>query len=147
MDDSARLTWHEHEDSVPAEPGLVVDQGLGDANEAAAPLHEVRPMSCFVHKADGHVIGGAVGRRWGRCGELQQLWVDASQRRQGLGAQLVRRFEDLARRHGCTQVYLETFSFQAPRFYRALGYRELAAIDGFAPGIVKFTMLHPLNDA
>ncbi len=137
--------WQEHDDSVPAELARSVDQGLGDANEVAAPLHEVRPMCCFVNDASGSVIGGAIGRRWGRSCELQQLWVDAAKRRQGLGAQLVRRFESIARRHGCTQVYLETFSFQAPRLYRALGYREIAAIDGFSTGIVRYTMLHGLD--
>jgi GNAT superfamily N-acetyltransferase len=134
-------TWHwELCDAPPADAAAVVDRGLGDFNAGAAPLHEVRPLACFVRDAQGTVVGGAVGRTWGRCCELQQLWVDAALRRQGLGAGLVRRFEQRAHERGCRTFYLETFSFQAPTLYRALGYEVVATIDGFAPGIAKHVM-------
>ncbi len=129
-----------HDDIPPAE-GERVDTGLGDANEAAAPLHEVAPLSCFARTPAGDVIGGAVGRTWGRCAELQQLWVDPAHRRQGLGARLVRAFEERAQARGCCTFYLETFSFQAPALYRSLGYEVKLAIEGFGPGIVKYTLV------
>lgn len=131
------LTVH---DELPREDWLVVDSGLGEANDAAAPLHEVRPLSCFLRAPDGTVVGGAVGRTWGRCCELQQLFVRAEQRRRGLGARLVRAFEARAGERGCTTFYLETFSFQAPSLYRSLGYAVKAETHGFAPGIVKYLM-------
>jgi ribosomal protein S18 acetylase RimI-like enzyme len=127
-------------DDVPKEAGAVVDTGLGDANDAAAPLYEVRKLSAFARLPSGEVIGGAVGRTWGECCELQQLWVHDAHRRQGLGAQLVRLFEQRAAERGCRTFYLETFSFQAPSLYRSLGYRVVAEIAGFAPGIAKFLM-------
>lgn len=122
-----------------------IDDGLDEANRRAAPLHEVRPIACVARDAAGAAVGGAVGRSWGRCAELQQLWVDPARRRQGLGAALVRRFEAVAAGRGCTQVYLETFSFQAPRLYHALGYAPMASIDGFAPGVAKFLMARRLD--
>jgi len=128
-------------DSYPAAEIAIVDQGLGEANEAAAPLHEVAPLSCFAHGAAGEVIGGAVGRRWGLCCELQQLWVEPTQRRQGIGASLVRAFEAQAINHGCTMFYLETFSFQAPSLYRSLGYEVAHAHEVFPHGIVKYLMI------
>ena len=131
-------------DDVPAEAGDVVDQGLGDANAAAAPLHEVRPLSCFARTPSGDVVGGAVGRTWGACCELQQLWVAPAHRRQGVGARLVRLFESQSAARGCRLAYLETWSFQAPSLYRALGYEVRCTIEGFGPGLAKFTMLHPL---
>lgn len=146
-----------------------IDAALGAANGVAAPLHEVRPLACLLHplrpasaprwpdagteegleegREAGHAVGGAVGRTWGRCAELQQLWVHESLRRQGLGAQLVRAFEAQAAARGCTLVYLETFSFQAPSLYRALGYETLATLEGFAPGIAKFIMARRLIEA
>jgi ribosomal protein S18 acetylase RimI-like enzyme len=134
-------------DDVPGADAHVVDAGLGAANDAAAPLHEVRRLAAFVRAADGALIGGAVGRTWGTCCELQQLWVDAAWRRRGLGARLVRAFEQRAQQRGCVTFYLETFSFQAPSLYRGLGYEERLAIDGFAPGIRKFTMVRELARA
>ncbi|MCW5658122.1 MAG: GNAT family N-acetyltransferase [Burkholderiaceae bacterium] len=136
-----RLTVHDEPDAAAAR---VVDQGLGDSNAAAAPLHEVRPLACFARAADGAVVGGAVGRRWGACAELQQLWVHPDLRRRGLGAQLVRAFEAHAAQHRCTTVYLETFSFQAPRLYASLGYEMRHTIEGFGHGIAKHLMVHRL---
>ena len=51
-------------DDIPADEGRLVDSGLGQSNEAAAPLHEVWRLSCFARCADGSVIGGAIGRTW-----------------------------------------------------------------------------------
>ena len=130
-------------DLVPAEEAGLVDAGLDAANALAAPLHDVAPLSCFARLPSGAVVGGAVGRTWGACCELQQLWVDAAQRRQGIGTGLVRAFEARAQARGCNTFYLQTFSFQAPSLYRSLGY-EVAlalALEGFAPGIVKYTMV------
>ncbi len=127
-------------DALPPE-AAIVDAGLGDANEAAAPLHEVQPLACFARRPDGEVLGGAVGRTWGTACELQQLWVDQAHRRRGIGAQLVREFESRARERGCRTFYLETFSFQAPSLYRSLGYTVRLELHGFGHGIVKYTMV------
>jgi GNAT superfamily N-acetyltransferase len=131
------LDLHDH---LPPEADLI-DAGLVTANEAAAPLHEVQRLACIARAADGTVIGGAIGRTWGECCELQQLWVEPAHRRRGLGAQLVRAFEGRAQQRGCRTFYLDTFSFQAPRLYRALGYEVQLELRGFGPGIVKYTMV------
>lgn len=133
-------------DEVPADAAAVVDAGLGAANEGAAPLDDVRALAAFARDADGNVIGGAVGRTWGACCELQQLWVDPTRRRQGLGSALVSAFEARARERGCRTFYLETFSFQAPTLYRSLGYRVVHTIRGFAPGIEKHLMVREEPD-
>jgi ribosomal protein S18 acetylase RimI-like enzyme len=131
---------YEVHDEIPEAARAVVDRGLGDANDAAAPLDSVRSLSCFA-RIDGVVIGGAVGRTWGLCCELQQLWVDERHRRRGIARELVQRFESHAASRGCTTIYLDTFSFQAPAMYRKLGYVVAAEIRGFPDGIAKFTMV------
>lgn len=138
MPTDASIVWTAHDD-VPA-AGRIVDDGIGRDNEAAAPLADVKRMSCFAVQPDETVVGGAVGRRWGRCCELQQLWVDERWRRQGIGSGLLQRFEQLGVTRGCDRCYLDTFSFQAPAFYRRHGYQTLAAIDGFPQGIVKYLL-------
>lgn len=128
-------------DDVPEAPAKAVDDGLGAANEAAAPLHEVRGLSCFARGREGELVGGAVGRSWGECCELQQLWVAPAWRRRGIAARLLRMFEQRAHERGCLRCYLETFSFQAPAFYLAHGYRVGLELRGFSPGVVKYVML------
>lgn len=134
-------------DEHPTVESAVVDDGIGLSNDAAAPLHEVKPLSCFAYGDAGAVIGGAVGRRWGSCCELQQLWVEPSHRHQGIATKLVAAFELKAWSHGCTSFYLETFSFQAPEFYRALGYRVAYENKLFPHSIVKFLMVKQLPSA
>ena len=140
----SELSISTHDDVPPAE-GAIVDRGLGDFNDAAAPLHEVRRLSCFARSSAGEVVGGAVGRRWGACAELQQLWVAESHRGHGLGSRLVRAFEQLAAGHGVRHCYLETLSFQAPAFYEKLGYRRAHALDVYPHGVVKFLMRRELD--
>ena len=127
-------------DDHPAEEAAIVDRGLGEYNDVAAPLHEVRYLSSFARDASGEVIGGAVGRRWGETCELQQLWVAEPERRKGLGTRLIETFEEQARSHGCSTVYLETFSFQALTLYRSLGYEVEYERDDYPHRIVKYHM-------
>ena len=137
---SPTLSIQTHDSCPPAETAIV-DNGIGEFNDAAAPLHEVAPLSCFARDATGGVIGGAGGRRWGRCCELHQRWVASEHRRRGVGAALVRAFEAQAQKHGCTEFYLETFSFQAPDFYRALGYVSAHEHCVYPHDIVKHLMV------
>ncbi|HET7526466.1 MAG TPA: GNAT family N-acetyltransferase [Burkholderiaceae bacterium] len=139
---SLQVTVHDAPD--PADVG-VVDQGLDEANNALGAFDDVRPLACFLRDDAGAVVAGAVGRWWGECAELQQLWVRPALRRQGCGARLVRAFEQRAAELGCKRAYLETFSFQAPALYRSLGYEMRHTIGGYAPGVHKHWMVHELG--
>ena len=138
MKDTQSYSVH---DTLPDTESRIVDDGLGAANDEAAPLHEVQPLSCFARDASGKVIGGAVGRTWGRCCELQQLWVEPAHRGQGIGARLVRELEARGRTRGCHIFYLETFTFQAPSLYKSLGYEVTHEHAVYPHGIVKYIMV------
>lgn len=140
MKSSMPIAYTVHDD-LPAEESRLVDEGLGAFNDQAAPLHEVRPLSCFARLASGEVVGGAVGRTWGPCCELQQLWVEPAYRREGVGSRLVKDFEAHGQARGCDTFYLETFNFQAPAFYRSLGYEVRYEHAVYPHGIVKYMMV------
>lgn len=127
-------------DTPPEDRLLAVDAGLERHNHAAAPLADVRPLAAFATDDSGTVVGGAVGRTWGKCCELLQLWVAPEHRSRGVGSRLLLDFEARARARGCSVFYLTTLSFQAPEFYRRHGYDVLARIAGYPEGIVKFLM-------
>lgn len=127
-------------DDPPKDAALVVDTGLGDFNDASAPLHEVRPLAVFARDEAGAVIGGAIGRTWGACAELQQLWVVDSHRKRGIATRLVADFEASASGRGSTFFYLTTWSFQAPDFYRRLGYEVAVRYEGYGHGLAMFHM-------
>ena len=127
-------------DAPPEDKLLAVDTGLEQHNYAVAPLTEVRQLAAFATDETGTVVGGAVGRTWGSCCELMQLWVAPELRSHGVGSQLLQDFEANARTRGCSTFYLTTLSFQAPEFYRRHGYSVLAQIAGYPNGIIKFLM-------
>ena len=125
----------------PADGDLqLVDAGLEQHNFAAAPLSEVARLAAFATEPSGRIVAGAVGRTWGKCSELLQLWVAPEFRAHRVGSRLLRDFEEHARTRGCTVFYLTTLSFQAPDFYRKHGYGVLAQITGYPNGITKYLM-------
>lgn len=128
-------------DDLPPAESAVVDAGLDAFNTAATPLADVRSVACFARLSSGEIVGGAVGRTWGRCCEIRQLWVADPHRGRGLGTSLMRALEARAAGRGCRTFYLETWTFQARAFYEALGYGVRLAIGGHAPGIAKFVMM------
>lgn len=144
MSQRERLQISTH-DTWPREAAAVVDLGLDTHNNTAAPLQDVQALACIAQAADGSVRGGAMGRTWGQCCELQQLWVDETLRLQGQGRRLMQAFEQAAMARGCTTFYLDTFSFQAPAFYRALGYKVVLTLAGYTGGVEKYTMVKHLS--
>ena len=62
------------------------------------------------------------------------LWVGEPYRGQGVGSRLITEAEQAARERGCHGAYVDTFTFQAPKFYERLGYREFGRLDDFPPG-------------
>ena len=132
-------------DGHPPEEAGIVDAGLDAYNQKSAPLDAVEHVTCLARDDTGSVIGGAVGRTWGECAELLQLWVSPAHRKQGIGTSLLRRFEAHVAVKGCRTCYLTTFSFQAPDLYRALGYAAASEIRGFPQGIAKYLMVRKLD--
>ena len=137
------LAYQVH-DEPPASSLALVDAGLDKANHAAAPLADVRPLASFAHARGGRLVAGAVGRTWGQCCELQQLWVEPDHRRQGVASRLLQLFEARAADRGCRYFYLETFSFQAPGFYKKHGYQVFGELRDFPPGHQRYYLTKEL---
>ncbi|MEP6816150.1 MAG: GNAT family N-acetyltransferase [Marmoricola sp.] len=76
-----------------------------------------------IENAD-ELIAGASGWTWGQAAGIGMTWVHDEHRRAGLGSALLTTFEDEAKRRGCTHVFVTSFTFQAPGFYKRHGYRE-----------------------
>ena len=133
-------------DGCPPSESAIVDTGLEESNLAAAPLDEVQAISCFARDEAGTVVGGAIGRVWRECCELQQLWVTPPQRREGIGSRLLQKFEQHAAGHGCRLVILETFNFQAPELYQSHGYQVEYERKGYPHGIVKYHLAKRIGE-
>ena len=78
---------------------------------------------CFAAEdADGRITGVITGRAYYNEVHIGDLIVGEACRKTGLGSRLVRAVEDAYRGKGYDIVTLTTFGFQAPEFYKKLGY-------------------------
>ena len=91
-------------------------------------------VAIFLRDESGAIRGGVTGGVWGGWLHVIGLWVDDELRGRGLGNQLIHAAEDEARAAGAHGAFLETQWFQAPAFYRKLGYETIAEIEDYPPG-------------
>ena len=102
---------------------------LGAFNDAATGI-EQRELTIGVRDDAGRLVAGISGWTWGTCAGIAMLWVHEDQRGQRWGSRLMRAAEDEARRRGCVQITVSSFTFQAPSFYEKQGYVEQWRMEG-----------------
>ena len=79
---------------------------------------------CFTAEdGDGRITGIITGRAYYNEVHIGDLIVAADHRRSGIGSRLVRTVEEAFRGRGYDVITLTTFGFQAPEFYKKMGYR------------------------
>lgn len=114
-------------DPAPDEMQYLEDR-IYEFNSAVTGIADGDFLAFFVRDG-GRIVAGICGNTWGGTCELRQFWVEESRRGSGLGTSLLHAAEREARRRGCTQIVLMTFSFQAPAFYERHGFEVVAAIE------------------
>ncbi len=83
----------------------------------------------------GEIIGGLWGKSFHDWLFIELLFVPEDLRERGFGANLMARAESAARDRQCVGIWLDTHSFQAPVFYKKLGYEVFGSLDDyFCPG-------------
>ena len=106
-----------------------LEDRLYEYNSAATGITDGEWLTILVRSDDDRIVAGISGNTWGGCLEIRQFWVEEGRRRQGLGTRLLRAAEHEARRRGCRQILLATFTFQAPAFYTKHGFEIVAVVD------------------
>lgn len=128
---------------------------LRDANTAASPvLRALRgtpderdvPLHVWaVNDTDGELAGGLVGHTWATWLHVTYLWVDERHRGRGLGTGLLARAEHIAATERAGRASrVETWDFQAPRFYEKQGYEVVCVVPDYPPGITEYTLVKRL---
>lgn len=113
---------------------IAIENAIHTFNKAAMNDWEYIPIRIFLRDKEHSLLGGIVGGIWGGWFHINALWVTEHLRRQGYGKQLLEAAEAEARSHNCQHAYLETHSFQAPKFYQRQGYVIAGHIDNYPPG-------------
>jgi ribosomal protein S18 acetylase RimI-like enzyme len=108
--------------------GNIAITGLADWGDTAA----------FIRDDSDQIMGGVRAQWWADAFEITYLWIREDLRGRGYGRRLMAMIEDEARALGCTQIRLDTFDFQAPDFYKKLGYEVFGQIDNFPAQHTKY---------
>ena len=93
-------------------------------NHAKRERSENVPLAIFVEE-DGKKLAGLTGEIFGNWLSIKYLFVAESLRGNGVGKSLVEHAEAEAKERGAKYAFVDTFSFQAPGFYKKLGYKEV----------------------
>lgn len=105
-----------------------------NANQLPKGTNRYEEINLNIKDADGNIVGGLLSAVCWNWMEIDILWVDQNQRTQGLGSKLLMEAERIAKEKECAFVKLNTFSFQAPDFYKKHGYQVMAIIENAPVG-------------
>lgn len=112
----------------------IIGHGIHDYNEQQAGDNKFQRLCFVVTAPDQSVVGGVIGATYWDWLYVDLLWVKDGLRGRGYGHRLLTLVEDEARKRGAKNAYLDTFSFQAPGFYKGHGYRVFGELQDFPAG-------------
>lgn len=109
-------------------------QALQAFNVPRSQIYDARDLALFARREDGVLVGGLTGlTNWGWL-YVDYLWVADETRGTGLGSRLMAMAEAEALARGCARSRLYTYDFQAPEFYKRLGYTVWGVLEDYPPG-------------
>ncbi|MCB8837699.1 GNAT family N-acetyltransferase [Aurantimonas sp. VKM B-3413] len=85
-------------------------------------------------KDENGVDGGLIGQVYWGWMHIEILAVPQRWRGRGLGRALIEQAEAIAAEAGCTGVWVDTYSFQSPGFYEAVGYLPFGRLADYPEG-------------
>ena len=86
------------------------------------------PLNIYLEDEEGNLVAGMVAETFGNWLEIEYLYVSDDLRGQGIGSKILEMAENESRNRGCKYSFVDTFNFQAPKFYEKHGYKEVFAL-------------------
>ena len=99
---------------------------------------------CFAAEDDGKIAGIITGRAYYNEIHIGDLIVGKEYRGNGVGSRLVAAVENAFKGKGYEKIALTTFGFQAPAFYKKLGYELEFVREDKDPKLSKYFYLKEL---
>lgn len=122
----------------------VIGGGLHHYNIQKAGDDQGKQVCFLLYAPNQEIAGGLIGEtHWGWF-YINLLFVKDELRGRGYGHRLLMLAEDEARKQGAKNVYLDTFSFQAPDFYQRHGYQIFGELKDFPPGHQRYYLTKQL---
>jgi GNAT superfamily N-acetyltransferase len=106
-------------------------RGLLEYNLARIDDKNPKDLGVYVEDEKGNILAGLIGNTHGNWMTVKYLWVNEKLRGQNIGSQILKKAEETAKERGCKYAFLDTFSFQAPEFYKKYGYKEKFVLEEY----------------
>ena len=110
-------------------------------NLSSAPTAQDPPsetINLILKDQEEQIFGGILGRMYRFALYINVLWISEKVRGQGYGSRLLEEIESKAREKECKLIHLDTYSFQAPEFYKKHGYEIFGTLEGFPERIRRY---------
>ena len=120
-----------------------VIKGLLAFNKSAVGKNDYKALTITLRNGKA-IIGGLVGSSWMGWLYIDLLWITEKYRGKGHGTALMKKAETEARKRGVKHIYLNSFSFQAPEFYKKLGYKVFGRLKNFPAGHTRYWLAKAL---
>ncbi|WP_411682731.1 GNAT family N-acetyltransferase [Clostridium thailandense] len=118
-------------DEIKEEDKEIIFQGLLEYNLARIEDKNQKDLGVYLQDETGKKIAGLIGNTHGNWLFVKFLWVSEELRGQSIGSQILKQAEEIAKERGCKYAFLDTFSFQAPMFYKKYGYKEVFVLEEY----------------
>ena len=89
------------------------------------------PIGIFYEDEGNRKLAGLTGETFGNWLCIRFLFVSEQLRGKGIGSGLLEAAEREAKQRGCKYAFVDTFSFQAPAFYKKHGYHEVFTLEEY----------------
>lgn len=118
-------------ESIDKDLFLEFESGKGKAKDTITSLllqynaqngmrEDAKHFSLSLRNAENEIVGGLTGFVW--CGWMEVSYLVVNDRHKGYGTKLMREAERMAKLQSLKGMHLMTFGFQAPDFYKKLGF-------------------------
>lgn len=122
----------------------IIGEGISNINTEKAGDDKAQRICYVVQTPEKEIMGGIIGVMYWDWLYVDLMWLKEELRGQGFGKQLLTQVEKEAKKRGASKSYLDTFSFQAPGFYKKLGYQVFGELNDFPSGHQRYFMTKEL---
>jgi len=118
-------------DKINEKDEKIIFEGLLEYNLERIEDKNPKDLGIYLQDETGKKVAGLIGDTHGNWLSVKFLWVSEELRGQHIGSEILKQAEKTAKERGCKYAFLDTFSFQAPLFYKKHGYKEVFALEDY----------------
>lgn len=122
----------------------IIGPAISEYNNQQAGNDDAQTICFVLRGSDDEIVGGVIGVAYWDWFSIELMWVKEELRGRGYGHRLLTMAEEKARQRGAKHAHLDTFSFQAPDFYRQHGYQVFGELQDFPPGHQRYYLTKEL---